>query len=85
MTIFPGALNIALCVPFAEWDCDNISRCHGRRSVQSITRQGAPRDVALAVIVAIAVMVPALILVIVQLDLEVDQEVDLGTYGWGRW
>ena len=46
------------------WDCDNISRCHGRSSVQSITLQGAPRDVALAVIVAIPVMA-ALILVIV--------------------
>ena len=23
------------------WDCDNISRCHGRSSVQSITLQGA--------------------------------------------
>ena len=33
------------------WDCDNISRCHGRSSVQSITLQGAARDVALAVIV----------------------------------
>ena len=46
------------------WDCDNISGCHGRSSVQSITLQGAARDVALAVIVAIAVM-GALILVIV--------------------
>ena len=35
----------------AGWDCDNISRCHGRSSVQSITLQGAARDVALAVIV----------------------------------
>ena len=81
---------IELCsaLQSGEWDCDNISRCHGRSSVQSITLQGAPRDVALAVIVAIPVMA-ALILVIVQLDLEVDQEVDLeinlGTYGWRRW
>ena len=57
---------IELCsaLQSGEWDCDNISRCHGRSSVQSITLQGAARDVALAVIVAIPVMA-ALILVIV--------------------
>ena len=50
----------------AGWDCDNISRCHGRSSVQSITLQGAARDVALAVIVGDPdPVMAALILVIV--------------------
>ena len=44
-------VNCALCSAKVGWDCDNISRCHGRSSVQSITLQGAARDVALAVIV----------------------------------
>ena len=54
------------CSAKAGWDCDNISRCHGPSSVQSITLQGAARDVALAVIVGDPdPVMAALILVIV--------------------